>query len=189
MGSLKVTFKLSDRDLRRLREIFRKHAPPASPRGERPAIAAAERLMTDVRAAGPPDYILSRVAKLEGLVGMLKDTGWSMPARVRQNAVSALSYFAEPRDLIPDNIPGLGFLDDAIMIELVVRELRREIERYEEFRRFRHAEWDRPWYKQSPEKRDRRIEARRREIRRKIQRRQAKDAERARAQGRRFRFL
>ena len=54
--------------------------------------------------------------------------------------LNALAYFAEPDDLIPDQIPGLGFLDDAIMVELVVRELRHEIEAYEDFRVFR----DRP---------------------------------------------
>ncbi|MFB3125280.1 MAG: YkvA family protein, partial [Woeseiaceae bacterium] len=43
------------------------------------------------------------------------------------------AYFCEPEDLIPDHIPGLGFLDDAIMIELVVRELHHEIEAYRDF--------------------------------------------------------
>ena len=47
--------------------------------------------------------------------------------------LNALAYFTEPEDLIPDHIPGLGFLDDAIMIELVVRELKHEIEAYQDF--------------------------------------------------------
>ena len=51
--------------------------------------------------------------------------------------MSALAYFAEPEDLIPDDIPGLGFLDDAIMIELICRELRHEIEAYQDFRDYR----------------------------------------------------
>jgi hypothetical protein len=34
----------------------------------------------------------------------------------------------------------LGFLDDAIMVELVVEELRNELEAYEDFRRFRSEE-------------------------------------------------
>jgi uncharacterized membrane protein YkvA (DUF1232 family) len=51
--------------------------------------------------------------------------------------MAALEYFVEENDLIPDSIPGLGLLDDDIMIELVVRELRHEIEAYEDFCRFR----------------------------------------------------
>ena len=39
--------------------------------------------------------------------------------------------------MIPDTIPVLGYIDDAIMIELVVKELRHEIEAFEDFSRYR----------------------------------------------------
>ena len=55
-----------------------------------------------------------------------------LPAMVT-DVVSALAYFADPHDLIPDSIPGLGFLDDAIMVELVVLELQHEIEAFNDF--------------------------------------------------------
>ena len=31
-----------------------------------------------------------------------------------ESILGALVYFCDPEDLIPDNIPGLGYLDDAI---------------------------------------------------------------------------
>jgi len=43
----------------------------------------------------------------------------------------------DPDDLIPDRVPGLGYLDDAIMVELVVQELRHEIDAYDDFCAFR----------------------------------------------------
>ena len=49
-----------------------------------------------------------------------------------------MAYFSEAEDLIPDSIPGIGFIDDAIMLELVLQELRQEIEAYEDFCHF-HA--------------------------------------------------
>jgi uncharacterized membrane protein YkvA (DUF1232 family) len=41
-----------------------------------------------------------------------------------------LAYFSDPEDSGPDHIPVLGFLDDAIMIELVVEELKDNIEAF-----------------------------------------------------------
>ena len=51
-----------------------------------------------------------------------------------------MSYFADPIDLIPDHFPGIGFLDDAMFVEIVIRELNAEIEAYDEFCQFRSAE-------------------------------------------------
>ena len=58
--------------------------------------------------------------------------------------MDALAYFSEPEDLIPDDTPGLGYLDDAIMIEMVCRELRHEIQAYRDYCVYRAASASRP---------------------------------------------
>ena len=63
-------------------------------------------------------------------------TGRSRSGNARP-VLAALAYVCDPEDIIPDDIPGIGLLDDAVMIELVFRELRHEIEAYEDFRRYR----------------------------------------------------
>ena len=73
------------------------------------------------------------------MIRMITDLEWRLPHDEVGRVLNALAYFAEPEDLIPDSIPGLGFLDDAIMVELVVRELRHEIEAYDDFCEFRTA--------------------------------------------------
>jgi uncharacterized membrane protein YkvA (DUF1232 family) len=91
--------------------------------------------------------------------------------------LNALAYFAEPEDLIPDHIPGLGFLDDAIMVELVVRELRHEIEAYEDFCAFRTREEKRLGGKQKGSGITRKewLETRRNELISRMRRRRRRD--------------
>ncbi|MEL6415615.1 MAG: DUF1232 domain-containing protein, partial [Pseudomonadota bacterium] len=44
-----------------------------------------------------------------------------------------LAYFADPNDIIPDDLPGIGFLDDTIMVDLASMDLQPELEAYAEF--------------------------------------------------------
>jgi uncharacterized membrane protein YkvA (DUF1232 family) len=54
--------------------------------------------------------------------------------------LSALVYFCDPKDVIPDSVEVLGFLDDAVMIELCMRELKHEIDAYDDFCDYRQHE-------------------------------------------------
>ena len=80
---------------------------------------------------------MQRLTQLEWMVKMLEDNEWDMEGKDRSRVADGLIYFAEGEDMIPDRVPGLGYLDDAIMIELVVQDLRHEIEAYEDFRDYR----------------------------------------------------
>ncbi len=48
--------------------------------------------------------------------------------------VSALAYFLSPVDLIPDRIPGLGFIDDAAVISACLALCSADIREYEVWR-------------------------------------------------------
>jgi uncharacterized membrane protein YkvA (DUF1232 family) len=71
------------------------------------------------------------------MIAMIEDKDWNVAGADRDRVVTGLTYFAEPLDLIPDSVPGIGFLDDAVMVELIVRELREEIAAYRDFAAFR----------------------------------------------------
>jgi uncharacterized membrane protein YkvA (DUF1232 family) len=173
IGELKVSFKLSAGDLARLAGVLRAASVTGTERSEPDVIESAAALVEQVRSTAAPSYIVERVQQLDLLLAMLKDTGWPMPESERRKVLAAVAYFADPRDLIPDHIPGLGFLDDAIMIELAIRELRLEIDGYREFCRYRHRQWEVPWHRQSAGSRDRNIARRRERIRARIDRRLA----------------
>ncbi len=138
--SLRITFELGESDLKHFRTIMREARAAAKNLPAEEIIASANQLLDEVRSADAPDFISERLMKLEIMLQMIQDKEWKLPQKEVTRILNALAYFSEPEDLIPDHIPGLGFLDDAIMVELVVRELRHEIEAYEDFCKYRATE-------------------------------------------------
>jgi uncharacterized membrane protein YkvA (DUF1232 family) len=136
---LRVAFELDDNDLKHFRLIMREARKAASRMAPEDIVAAAEAQLRDVLGTGTPGFILERIGKLRLMINMLTDIQWRLPHDDASRVLSALAYFMEPEDLIPDHIPGVGFLDDAIMVELVVRELKHEIEAYRDFCDFRES--------------------------------------------------
>jgi len=134
---LRVSFELDDNDLTHFRLIMREARKAAARMAPEDIVAAAEALLQDIGTAGTPGFIQERIDKLRLLLRMMSDLDWRLPHQEATRVLNALAYFTEPDDLIPDHIPGLGFLDDAIMVELVVRELEHEIEAYRDFCEFR----------------------------------------------------
>lgn len=138
---LDITFTLSDQDLGHFQTIVDKAKSAMQDDHNAEAIeAAAKQLISDASEGDLPAFIGDRLAKLEVIINMVGDEEWQLSDEDRSRVLGALVYFCDPEDLIPDHVPGLGFLDDAIYVELVIRELKSEIESYEEFCSFRAAE-------------------------------------------------
>jgi uncharacterized membrane protein YkvA (DUF1232 family) len=137
---LRVSFELSNADLKHFRSIMREARETAAEKPAAEIFAAAKKLLDSVADIDTPEFVSDRLARIEVMIDMVQDREWALPAADAARVTSALAYFGEPEDLIPDHIPGLGFLDDAIMVELVVRELRHEIDAYADFCRYREVE-------------------------------------------------
>ena len=136
---LRISIDLDDDDLTHFRLIM--HEARKSTLGYLPEdiVASAESLLDELRNDAVPRFIRERLDKLELMIRMLTDHEWRLPQKDSARVLNALAYFAEPEDLIPDHVPAIGLLDDAIMIELVIRDLRHEIEAYTDFCAFRAA--------------------------------------------------
>jgi len=134
---MKVSFELGEADLRYFRDRLQKVRKSTSGRAEDRVIVGARKLVAEVEKAKPPQFVRERIEKLSLLTDMLRDREWRLEGEDRTRILDALAYFVDPDDIIPDRIPGLGYLDDAIMVELVVRELTHELDAYRDFCSFR----------------------------------------------------
>ena len=164
---MKVSFELSAGDIRYFRDRLKQIRKSVGWRDEALVIQGAAKLVRDAVAAKPPDFVVERILKLERLIEMLRDREWRLEGRDRARILAALAYFVDPDDLIPDRVPGVGYLDDAIMIELVARELTHEIEAYGDFCEYR---------RRSPKTQDEaRLEARRKALQARMRRRRRRE--------------
>lgn len=140
---LSISFELSDRDLEHFTQALNAARAAAGHKSADEIIAAASALLIEADKVEVPDFIAQRLDRLDALIAMVRDDGWHLPDEDKQRVLSALVYFADPKDVIPDHVPVLGYFDDAIAIEMCVKELRHEIEAYDEFCDYRQGEADR----------------------------------------------
>lgn len=188
---LKISFELSDSDLRHFRKLAKSAQATAKKRSEKRIIQAAHKLLAEIAQADVPDFIRERLQDASKFVAMLEDKDWALTGENRQRVLNALAYFNEPADLIPDSIPGIGYLDDAIMVELVVQELRHDIDAYDDFCAFRSNLDKRSRKKERPTEKQANLDTRRQQLhsrmrRRRVQRRRARGS---RGQGSQFKTL
>lgn len=137
---LKVTFDLDDKDLKFFRANMKQAKEAAEHTGEAEILARASEMVSQVKSQNVPAFVKQRLERLGSLIDMANDEEWALASQERKNVLAALAYFADPQDMIPDDIPVLGYIDDAIMIELVVSELKHEIDAFEDFCRYRRDE-------------------------------------------------
>jgi uncharacterized membrane protein YkvA (DUF1232 family) len=138
--SISLTIDLNDRDLEHFQKAMEASRKAAEGKTPEEVVAAAGVLLADAQKVHVPDFVRERLLQLDDMIAMVRDEGWNMQDADRQRVMSALVYFVDPKDVIPDNVEVLGFLDDAIMIELCTRELRHELDAYDDFCEFRAHE-------------------------------------------------
>ena len=171
---MKISFELTDRDLDFFRKALRQSREAVRDADESEIIEAINDVLTEIRKNEPlPDFVGKRIPELESLISMLTDDEWHLPEGDRERLLATFVYFADPEDILPDDIPVIGYLDDVIIIELVVRELHHVRVAYDDFCQFRD-EFDSSKGKDvDPVIRRDRIDRRRQQLHQRMQRRSA----------------
>jgi len=174
--SFRLSFTLDERDIAYFRARFRSAKQAARGVDADRILSAVRSLIGQIRATDRvPTFVSKAVESIQDLVEVIEDAEYRAPQAVRNRVLAALAYFADPDDMIPDEIPVLGFLDDAIMIKFVEREFRHELAAYRKFRRFRRGAEQRPWTAVARERLPGRMAAMRQKLRAEVTRREVAD--------------
>ena len=76
--------------------------------------------------------------QLAFLAGYFETNPWNPPDNVRNETIFALLYAAKEMDLMPDDMPEVGYLDDAAVVESV---LARHADTFERYCAARDLDW------------------------------------------------
>jgi uncharacterized membrane protein YkvA (DUF1232 family) len=186
MGSkFKVTFTLDEADADYFRTLYRKAKKGAADLEPENVIREARDIVARVRASKKtPSFVVDAISVLADLTDLIQDEDYAAPKDVSSQVLTAIAYFSNPQDLIPDHIPGLGYLDDAIMVKFIEEEFKHELWGYRKFCKLRDESEQRPWSSAGRGRLQKRLAADRKKIRAEIANRGAKDSLRKRARGR-----
>lgn len=73
-----------------------------------------------------PNAVRATLQLVPSVADLLGSSHWQFPIEARDRFASALAYFVEPDDLIPDNDSRYGYLDDAFVLKLALAESNHE---------------------------------------------------------------
>jgi len=175
--TFKVTFSLDPEDVAYFRRLFKHARKLAAKQDVEKTLRGAKKLLDSVRSKKKtPKFVLEAMVTLEDLLQLIEDADYKPPRGVRNSILGALAYFGNPGDLIPDNIPVFGFLDDALMVKLVEGEFQHELAAFRKFRRYRDGAEQRPWTSTAKDRLPGRLDAQRKKLRAEVERKVQRDA-------------
>lgn len=136
---LNIVLDLSDDDLKYFVRVMDSVCKRNAKKPEAELIAGARQLIKRAAKAKAPEYVRKRLDDIGLLIDLLDDREFSvdLSADDRKRIIAAIGYFAVPKDIISDRVPGIGFFDDAVVADLVIRELKHDIKGYRDFCKYR----------------------------------------------------
>ncbi len=137
---LKIELELTDEDLAYFARVMEAVWKKNSKKPANELITAARGLLKQARKAKAPAYVMKRLEDIGILMDMLEDAEWGLEAAEYSRVLAAVGYFAAPKDMISDKVPGIGYLDDAVVADLVIKELKHDIAGYRDFCAYRDGE-------------------------------------------------
>ncbi len=132
---LRISFNLGDDDLRHFEEVAQQTQASSRARSAGEIVADARRTLEQARRAQQAEFVKERFSRLERLIDMALDEDWPLGPEDSQRLLNALACFGDSTSDAPAN-----FLDHAIMVELVSRDLEHDLAAYRDFCRLREKQ-------------------------------------------------
>ncbi len=108
-------------------------------RQQEKAVETAKKLSSEFDAEETREFAQkhkqeSWYSDLKLLLDMIVDRDFKISNTTYLIIAGALAYAVMPMDVIPDFIPGMGFVDDAFVLSSVLGRISKEVERYKKLK-------------------------------------------------------
>lgn len=134
IDSSAIELRLEGAELQPFREAWAAHRHHGD--GSRMLLDSARRFAA-IELDQLPPFVRRRLDAVPQLIALIGDGDWRLDDDARTDLLAALGYFVDPDDLIPDEQPRYGLLDDALVIDIAIRARHHEWLAWQEFDHFR----------------------------------------------------
>lgn len=117
---------------------------PDAPHVEADDVASVARWVLSMPAPQAEALLQARLGRLQDLRDLAADPDWGIEPALARRIERLLAYVDQARDLIPDDVPMIGRLDDALLVELSWPMLADELDDFRDYCRFREQSGGHP---------------------------------------------
>lgn len=135
------SLELKDSAIGRFNDVVRTLDPVHAGFSADQLAGAARRVLRAASKGQDSTFIKVRMRRAGEVRAALKDEQWEIAGERRAKMTLLIDYLDhEANALIPNDLPFVGLLDDAILVDVAMNGLRDELDEYADFCRFRVAE-------------------------------------------------
>ena len=89
---MKISFELSDKDLRYFRQVLQKVRKGRNAANEGKILGEARALLDEVKDTDAPSFVKGRIGQLGKLIDMLEDADWRLEGADRKRVLLSLIH-------------------------------------------------------------------------------------------------
>ncbi len=135
------SLELKDTALKRFNQVVHALDPDHAGFNADQIAGAARRVLRAAAKGQESTFIKVRMRRAGEVRAALNDAQWAIGKDLRAKMSLLIDYLdREANALIPNDLPFVGLLDDAILVDVAMNAVRDELDEYADFCRFRMAE-------------------------------------------------